>query len=310
MFPGRSCVVEEIIVPVEVAVVFILSVLFHHPRTLGILDLVVAPYPQFVVVHIIVVGILRTLVCGEEHVDDRGRVVTSCLEVGGCRRGTEAETAVVGDVGLSIAAGLGGDEYHSVCGTGSVHCGGGCIFQHAYGLDVVRIDIVYVGFDAIYQHERSCAAAYGVDTPDVEGGSLARTSVALGHVEVRHDSDKQGRGVGCRASDKLLAVHYIHRSGEVDLFLYTVSHHDGFIEQTGVRREDRSLFLLSGDHNLFSLVSDIGYRQYIPGFERNGISSVQVCHDSCICPLDEYGCPDERLPVDVSYFAGGCELLV
>ena len=104
VFPGRSRVVEEIIVPVEVAVVFVLPVLFHHPRTLGILDLVVAPDPQFVVVDIIVVGILRPLVCGEEHVDDSSRVVTSCLEVGGCRRGTEAETAVVGDVGLAIVS--------------------------------------------------------------------------------------------------------------------------------------------------------------------------------------------------------------
>ena len=225
MFPRRSCVVEEIIVPVEVAVVFILSVLFHHPRTLGILDLVVAPDPQFVVVDIIVVGILRPLVCGEEHVYDGGRVVASCLEVRGCSGCTETETAVVRDVGLAVAAGLGGDEYHSVCGTGSVHCSCGGIFQHAYGLDVVRVDIVYVCFDAVHQHERSCAAAYGVDTPDIEACPLARTSVALGYVEVRYDAHEQGRGVGCRASDKLLAVHHIHRSGEVDLFLYTVSYH-------------------------------------------------------------------------------------
>ena len=66
VFMSRTPVIIKVIVPVEISVVFVLSVLFHDPGTGRIFHLVVAAYPELLVVFRRVGGVVETLISAVE----------------------------------------------------------------------------------------------------------------------------------------------------------------------------------------------------------------------------------------------------
>ena len=104
MLVGRTLILEEIVVPVHVCIVLVLSILYHNPRTVRMLGHIVTTNPEFVVVLIVVVGEAYSLICLVEEVRKRSRIISSCLIVSrNCRR-VESETSVVVNVCLAVSA--------------------------------------------------------------------------------------------------------------------------------------------------------------------------------------------------------------
>ena len=78
---SRTGIVEHIIVPVEIGVVFIYTILLDNPRSRRIFHFVVTAYPQFVVVLCSVSRVRCTLIGTVEHIIDICAVVASGLEI-------------------------------------------------------------------------------------------------------------------------------------------------------------------------------------------------------------------------------------
>ena len=109
VLPRRTRSIEKVVEPVGIAIIFILIVLHDHPRTLGILGAVVAPYPQFVVVFVVKVCIVLSLIGREKLINDGCRIVSSCFKIVLSRKFSKAKHAVIADMCLAVASVFGGN---------------------------------------------------------------------------------------------------------------------------------------------------------------------------------------------------------
>ena len=113
MLLGRSGVVEEIVEPVHVCIIYIVSVLLDYPWAVRMLGLVVSTYPELIVVFIIVICEAGALILHEELVDKGCMIVTTSLEVCAHSRRMECKAAVVIHVSLTVLTLLCSDEDHT-----------------------------------------------------------------------------------------------------------------------------------------------------------------------------------------------------
>ena len=156
--PRRAAVVVEVVVPVEVGQIDVLlaavALVGDDPRARRVLGLVVAPLPEGLVVGLGVGGVGGILRGHHEEVGDLGRVIAARLVVGRGRGAGDGEIAVVRHFGLLVVlAALGGDQDDAERAACAVDRGRGSIFQHRDRLDVVRVDAVGIGLDAVDQHQ-------------------------------------------------------------------------------------------------------------------------------------------------------------
>ena len=232
--PRRAAVVVEVVVPVEVGQIDVLltavAPVGDDPRTRRVLGLVVAPLPESLVVGLGVGGVGGVLRGHHKEVGDLGRVVSARLVVGRGRGAGDGEIAVVRHFGLLVVlAALGGDQDDAEGSACAVDGGGRSVLQDRDRLDVVRVDAVGIGLDAVDQHQGAAAVGRG-RTADVVGRSGSGLSRRERHVEVGDHALQGAAHVRHGTVFQLLLRHGGHGSREVGLLLHAVSHHDHLVD--------------------------------------------------------------------------------
>ena len=143
----------------------------------------------------------------------------------------------VGHVGERISA-LGGDDDDAIGTAGAVDSGGGAVLKHVHGCDFVRRDVVDIA-DRNAVHDEQGAGAGSL----VEGGEAADLDVVTGagrvgsgldDVETRDLALEQSHGVGLDTGIEILALDGSDGSGNLFLFLGTITDDHDLVEEGGV----------------------------------------------------------------------------
>ena len=208
----------------------------------------------------------------------------------------EADIAVVGHLHALFftGAGLGGIHHDPVCCPCAVDRCRSCILEHGDGLDVIGIQEVG-RFHRYPVHDiQRLVAPEGPETayPDLRG----RSGLAVG----------QDRHTGYPALQLLLHVpggdggelaggHDGNGAGSLALGLDRIPRNDDFVDCDTFCQTDGQVSLLAqGD--LLGLVPRVGNFQYIARCSFDGKRTVQIRKSTDRGPLDQNGCPYQRLP--------------
>ena len=281
----RVTVVVQFVVPVRVAVVHPLlaavAVFLHDPGTFGILRHVVHAGQEF---GHVVLGVGRVVLAGvgrPELVHGVDGPVAAGLEVGRNRRLFPAEAAAVADRGLAalVAAGLGGDENHTVGGARAVDGGGGGVLDHGDAFHVIGVHPAHVGLHAVHEDER-VGGVDGGDAADVQGTGGTRVTRRDGDVQARDRTLEHVREVVRGTVFQFLGVHRGDGAGEVHLLLDAVAHDHGFLEELIVLLEGNAHRLLSrrDDEGPGGIAQTGDFQCHLAGGDTEGEGSVGGGH--------------------------------
>ena len=241
----RMAVVEHGMPPVGVAVVdpLVASVpeILDDPGTGRILGLVIDTGQQLGHVVVGVGRVLLACVGLPEGVHGVNGPEATGLVVGAGGGFLPAETAVVAHRRLPslVGAGPGGDEDHSVCGTGSIDGGSRGILDDGDALDIVGVDPVKLSDGSVDEHQRAGAVDGGRST-DVERAYATRVTGRCADVQSR---DRTLEHVGKVVGDPVLEVVCGHRGDgtrQVDLLLDAVADDHRLVQHLGVFLQDDS----------------------------------------------------------------------
>ena len=186
MLPSRTGIIKQTIIPVEVTVIFIFSILFYYPWTRRIFHLVIATNPQFMIILLGIMCIGDALICFVEHIIDTGRIITTCLKVRRSCRITKTETTVIADIGLAYLSILGCNQNNSISSTGTIYSSSRSILQNTDGFYVIGIHLIYISLDSINNSQRCCIRTDRIDATDIEIPPLSGASRTKVYVHIRY----------------------------------------------------------------------------------------------------------------------------
>ena len=133
MLRFRACLVQQVVVPVEVSEIEIcvcFGLVRNHPRARRVLSLVVAALLQHLQLSVgispcaIALGVVIELI-GQSDI-----IITGCDIVRGSGIVGNTETPVVGNLRLSVSAALGGNQDHAGRSLRTIDGTGGCVLEN------------------------------------------------------------------------------------------------------------------------------------------------------------------------------------
>ena len=177
-----------------------------------------------------------------------------------------AHVAAVGDGEFAFVRTLGGDEDDSVGRTASVDGRRGGVLEHRDLVDLRGVHGVEVALHAVDKHERGAVrASERTDAADLDVSGIGAGSTARrGDRHSRSDALEGGRKLRDRSAGKLFGGDGRDRTGQVDLLLRVVSHHDYVFEEILVRFEGDAECGLLADFYEFLLESEEGDHKGLP----------------------------------------------
>ena len=309
-------VVEQAVPPVGVGVVapLVASVdgLADYPGTLGVLGLVVHAGEEFHHIFVGVEDIVGTFGCHTELVDGVNRPVTGRFIIRGSGRFLPSEAAAVTYGGLALGPGafLGSDQNHAECCTGSVNCGRGGILDDGNGFHVVGVHTVDVSHGAVDEHERG-RSVDGSEASDVQRARASGITGRCGDVQARDGTlEHGGQGVGGTVL-QFLSLHSGHGSGEVHLFLGTVTDDDGLFEYHVIFcQRDVHHVLPGGNTHALGGVTEAGENEYdVAGRNAECPASVGIRDRSRGRAFQNDSYAGQRLVCAVENLSGYCTVL-
>ena len=143
----------------------------------------------------------------------------------------------IGDARIALASILGGDDDHTVGGSGSVDGARGCILQDVHRLDVARVDVVDVAeLHTVHDVERGVVPV-GADAADED--ALPGSRLAAGFVDDQTGGKafQRGRHVRHGNAFDVLGGDLGDGAGGDLLLLSAISDHDDLVHQLGVDGE-------------------------------------------------------------------------
>ena len=149
MLPSRTGIIKQTIIPVEVTVIFIFSILFYYPWTGRIFHLVIATNPQFVIILLGIMCIRNPLICLIEHIIDTGRIITTRFKIRRGRRFPKTETSVVANIGLTYLSILCCNQNNPISSTGTIYGSSRSILQNTDGFYIIGIYLIYISLNSI-----------------------------------------------------------------------------------------------------------------------------------------------------------------
>ena len=236
---SRTTVVVHHVPPVVVAVVHPLtatvSCIFHYPRAVGVLRLVVHTSQQLLHVVVGIVNVVSSVLRLPEGIHRIHRPVTGRFVVGSRGRSLPSQTAAVAHDSLTVLrrARLGGDQNHTECRTCTVYRRSRRILDDRDRLHVIRVHTVQFAHRTVYQHQRT-GTVDGSGTTHVDAGRAARHPRRSRNIQTSHRTLQHA---GQRLSGtvlQLLAAHRSHGTRQVHLLLRTVTYHHRLIQHDGI----------------------------------------------------------------------------
>lgn len=68
----------------------------------------------------------------------------------------------------TFLATLGGNNYHTVCGTGAIYCGCGSVLEHLYGFNIIDVEVDVVRCGHSVNHIQRVVVCEVADTADLD----------------------------------------------------------------------------------------------------------------------------------------------
>ena len=304
----RTGFAEEVVIPVEVGIVAVRTVVLHdNPGTLGILGLVVATLIKHL--HLLgrIVGEVGSILRVVGLVDQTYLIVTRRHVVGRSRILRPSETAVEAHRSLTGLVGtrFGRNQNHTLRSGGSVDGSGRSIFQDRDRLNIVGIDHIQLGNHTVDHNQRGIGRRDRRYTTNIHRIAAARPTRIHRQVQ-RRIGTLQGHGhVAYRAGVNLLGADGSHGSRQVHLLLGTVAHHNHLVEQLiGIFHPDKNKVLAVDRNILFFITDRSDLEGRIGGYVFHSKSSVHIGRtpDRGSGNLD-YG-PDNGLVILVDHLTG------
>ena len=295
---GRLDVLVQDMPPVGVRVIIIdvfagLVLADDHPRTLGILHLVIAAVPKFHHVRLGIVVQVGAVVGVHEQVAQIDGVVTAGLPVGGSRRSGETGAAGVGERRLSVlrlGAALGRDQDHARGTSRTVDGRRGGILDDGDALYVGGVEVLEVALHTVHQYER-VAAVDGIAAADVDRGGLAGTSGSGSDVQARDGTLQHVTHIQRGTVLEIVGLDDGHGARQVGLLRGTVTDDDGIFQHVIVFLEQHHDLLASLDGNLLRLIAQAGDLEDSVGVDGDGEGAIRV--GDCAGTLGHHGRPDD-----------------
>ncbi|CDA70039.1 unknown [Phocaeicola coprocola CAG:162] len=313
---GRTTVVVHHVPPVVVAVVHPLtatvSCIFHYPRAVGVLRLVVHTGQQLLHVVVGIIHVVRTVLRTPEGIHRIHRPVTGCFVIGSRGRSLPSQTAAVTHGSLSVLcrSRLGCDQNHTECRTRTVYCRSRRILDDRDRLHVVRVHTVQFTHRTVYQHQRTGTVDRS-RTTHVDAGRAARhtrrgSDIQTGYRTLQHVCQRLRRTVF-----QLLAAHRSHGSRQVHLLLRTVTDNHRLIQHDGIFLHIYHNIFLSRFHlHLFGKITHIREIQSSPtGRYLKLEGSVYISNASLGSSVDDDRHPDKRFLQGIQYLTRYCSVL-
>ena len=308
VFLLRTGFAEEIMIPVEIGIVPIRTVVLqHYPGTVGMLGLVVAALIQHL--HLLgrIVGKVGSILRVVGLVDQAHLIVTRGHIVGRCRilrptePAVEAYRSFAGLVGTRLCR----NKYNTFRRGSTIDGGSRSIFQNRNRLDVVGVDHIQLGHHTVDHNQRGIGRRDRRYTADIHIVTTAGTPRLHRQVQ-RRIGTLQGHGhVTYGAGVNLLGRNGSHGSRQVHLLLGTVAHHNHLVEQlVGIFHLDKDKVLAVDRNSLFFIADRSDLEGRIGGYVFHSKSSVHIGRtpDRGSGNLD-YG-PDNGLVILVDHLTG------
>ena len=157
MLSLRTCALEEEVIPVEVAEVYILicsCLIWNDPWALWIFCNVITTFFHHLNLIFCECPCTITLIVLIEFITESYIVVRRCDEVCRCCVCRKADTTIIRDRSLACASVLCVDENDTGRSLGTIDCAGRSILEDRYRLDVVRIHLTETAFNTIDKDKR------------------------------------------------------------------------------------------------------------------------------------------------------------
>ena len=307
----RMAVVKQHMPPVIISVIqpliFPISGFPDHPGALRILRGIIDTEQQLLHVVVIVLQVLARTGSRPEFIDGIDRPIAPGLIIGRSGRPFPAHTTAIrhNRIPFFVLTGFGRNENNTPCATGTVNSRSRCIFDDRDALHIIGIDHTHITLNTIDEHKRVTTIDGRITTDVQRSGrtrlSLGRCDIQTGNLALQHI----GQVVRC-AVLQFLGLDRRNRTGQVHLFLGTVTHHDGLLQDHVVllhRNVHRTLASADLD-TLCHIAEAREIQDGITGRDTEGPGSIHSGHRAIGGAIHDHPDTGDRLPRSIDDLSG------
>ena len=142
VFPCRTRLIHEVVIPIKVTIIFIFTIFDNHPRSFRIFRFIITPDPHFIIIFIIIIRIVRTLIGRIKHIIDSRRIITASLKISGNCRWAKAITSVIRNTCFIIITRFCCNQNYSISCTSPIYSSRRSIFQYTNRLHIIGIHCI------------------------------------------------------------------------------------------------------------------------------------------------------------------------
>ena len=170
-------------------------------------------------------------VCSQAQLRGERSPLIGSQYIGKLGHGGGSNQSVVIHLGCSPSALFGGDQDDPGGTPGAINGSRGSILQHVHGFDVVGIHIVQRSADhTVDDHQRLGIRSHGAQTPQAQVVALVGVTSCLGDGKAGDLALHQLGGIGYLTLVEIFRFHTGHRTGDLFLFLGTITDHHDFVQ--------------------------------------------------------------------------------